>query len=65
MTLDNHIAELSRRHRELDAELEKLTGSPSSSSEEVAELKRRKLKLKDEIRRLEDQRGDAQNRVGS
>jgi len=58
MKLDNHIAELSRRHRHLDDELDKLRACSSTSDEALADLKRRKLRLKDEIHRLEQQRDE-------
>jgi len=52
MSLQSHLTELERRHQALDRELNSLIASPSSGDTEIAELKRRKLHLKDEIARL-------------
>ena len=55
MSLQNHLNELERRHSALDREIEKELVYPGSDEVKVAELKRRKLLLKDEITKL---RGD-------
>jgi hypothetical protein len=55
MSLQNHLNELERRHSALGREIEKELVRPSSDEVKVAELKRRKLFLKDEITKL---RGD-------
>ena len=53
MSLDSHIATLEQRHAALDTELAAaLTSQPAMSDGEIREMKRRKLKLKDEIERL-------------
>lgn len=52
MSLQSHLTELERRHQALDRELNDLIACPSSGDAEIAELKRRKLHLKDEIARL-------------
>lgn len=52
MALTAHLAELERRHRALEDEIESALTHPSMDALEVAELKRKKLKLKDEIERL-------------
>lgn len=52
MSLQSHLAELERRHEALDRELNNLVACPSSGDAEIADLKRRKLHLKDEIARL-------------
>jgi hypothetical protein len=44
-----HVAELQRRHDELDEEIRRLQARPSSTEEELNVLKRRKLELKDQI----------------
>ncbi len=52
MTLQNHLAELERKHDTLERELHAATTCPSADDAKVAELKRKKLQLKDEITRL-------------
>ena len=41
-------------HRDLDAAIDALTGSGSSDQLQVARLKKRKLKLRDQIALIED-----------
>ncbi len=53
MSVEAHIQQLKQRHQSLEAQLDTLSSSPSASSIEVSEVKRRKLRLKDEISRLE------------
>ena len=55
MSLQAHLGELHARHKALEAELADAMNHPASSDAEIAELKRKKLKLKDEITRLEHQ----------
>jgi hypothetical protein len=55
MSLQSHLSELQAKHSILERELQDAMAHPSSSDQELAELKRKKLKLKDEISRLEDQ----------
>lgn len=52
MPLQNHLVELERKHEALDREIQSVTAQPSSDEARLAELKRRKLQLKDEITRL-------------
>lgn len=52
MTLQNHLAELERRHDVLERELQEAANHPATDDTKVAELKRRKLQLKDELTRL-------------
>ena len=52
MALDAHIQSLEQKHQQLEDRLAELTASPSSSSIDVAEVKRHKLQIKDEISRL-------------
>ena len=54
MSLTERISSLKQKHRDLDAEIERLSLSPSSAGE-VNELKRQKLHLRDEIARLESE----------
>ncbi len=52
MTVDAHIEELRKKHEALSAEVEEAQRHPGSSDLEIAELKKQKLKLKEEIQRL-------------
>ncbi len=52
MSLQNHLTELERRHHSLDREIEKERLHPAADEAKVAEMKRRKLILKDEIAKL-------------
>jgi hypothetical protein len=53
MSIEAHLAELERRHRSLEAEINEARAHPSIDDLEIAELKRRKLLVKDEITRLQ------------
>ena len=55
MTLQAHLSELISKHRALEKELADAVAHPASTDQEIAEIKRRKLKIKDEITRLENQ----------
>lgn len=52
MTIQAHLAELERKHRVLEEELSKAINHPSTDDLKIAELKRRKLLVKDEINRV-------------
>lgn len=52
MSLQSHIAELSRRHQALEREIQSVGPHVPGEDLRVTELKRRKLVLKDEIERL-------------
>ncbi|MGX1786053.1 YdcH family protein [Bosea sp. NPDC055332] len=52
MSLQTHLAELERKHRQLEEAIAQAVASPSSDDLNVAELKRKKLLLKDEIERV-------------
>ena len=55
MSVQAHLGELQAKHRALEAALAEAMNHPASTDAEIAELKRKKLKLKDEISRLEHQ----------
>jgi len=57
MSMQSHLAELEKRHRALEAELTEALAHPSTDDLKIAELKRRKLHVKDEIARLQYQTG--------
>jgi hypothetical protein len=52
MSISTHLAELEQHHRALEDEISEALNHPSSDGLQIAELKRRKLQLKDEIARL-------------
>jgi hypothetical protein len=52
MSISTHLAELEQRHRALEDEISEALTHPSSDALLIAELKRRKLQVKDEIARL-------------
>ena len=52
MALDAHLEELSEKHRALDRKIEEELARPTSDDLKIAELKRQKLRLKDEMERL-------------
>ena len=52
MSIQAHLAELERRHKALEEEINEALSHPSSDDLKIAELKRRKLQVKDEIARL-------------
>jgi hypothetical protein len=53
--LREQLARLLQEHRDLDAAIEALAISPGSDVIQVQRLKKRKLVLRDKIRRIEDQ----------
>ncbi|WP_371872836.1 YdcH family protein [Notoacmeibacter sp. MSK16QG-6] len=52
MSLESHLAQLQRKHGDLDQQIESLQVAPAKDDLEIARLKRKKLALKDEIMRL-------------
>jgi hypothetical protein len=52
MAIESHLAELERRHQALEVEISEALIHPSTDDLQLAELKRRKLHVKDEIARL-------------
>ncbi|MBZ6077326.1 YdcH family protein [Microvirga puerhi] len=52
MPLQNHLVELERRHQALEREIQDALNHPSMDDTKLAELKRKKLQLKDQISRL-------------
>lgn len=52
MTIDARIRELGNRHRNLDQVIQQEMGRPAADATQVRELKRRKLRLKEEIQSL-------------
>ncbi|SFA90569.1 hypothetical protein SAMN05421688_1636 [Poseidonocella pacifica] len=52
MSLSSHVMELKKRHTSLSDKVEKAQRSPGVDDLRIAELKKQKLKLKEEIQRL-------------
>jgi len=52
MAIESHLAELERRYRALEQEISEALTHPATDGLKLAELKRRKLHVKDEITRL-------------
>ena len=52
MTIEAHLASLEKKHVALERELDTARLSPSIDDRDIAELKRRKLRIKDEMERL-------------
>jgi len=55
MSIEAHLAELERRHRALEAEINEARAHPSIDNLQIVALKRRKLLVKDEIARLQQE----------
>lgn len=53
MTVASHLQELRRKHENLSSVVEKEERNPGSDHLKVAELKKQKLKLKEQIERLD------------
>ena len=54
MSLNSHLQELRRKHQTLSDEVEKALRSPAFDDLAIVDLKKQKLKLKEEIARLSD-----------
>lgn len=52
MAIEAHLVELEKRHQALDVEISEALAHPATDDLKIAELKRRKLHVKDEIARL-------------
>lgn len=52
MSVAAHVSELRRKHQVLSDAVEKAQQSPGTNDFEIAEMKRQKLRLKEEISRL-------------
>jgi hypothetical protein len=56
MTLDSHIETLRTRHRSLDTEINREAHQLHPDDKRIADLKRKKLHIKDELVHLEHER---------
>lgn len=52
MTMASHLQELRKKHQNLSAMVEDAQRSPGIDDLQIAELKKQKMKLKEEITRL-------------
>ncbi len=52
MKVDEHIAALKAKHANLEQDLQQENGRPLPKSSILIDIKRQKLRIKDEIRRL-------------
>lgn len=52
MTIASHLQELRRKHETLSERVEKAQRSPGADALTIAEMKKQKLRLKEEINRL-------------
>jgi hypothetical protein len=52
MSLQSHLAELQKKHRALEEQINDCLVHPATDDLKLVELKRKKLLLKDEIERL-------------
>ena len=53
MTVTSHIAELKRKHQTLSSAVEQAQRAPGIDDLHIADLKKQKLKLKEQISRLQ------------
>ena len=58
MSLVSHLAELQKRHSEIEEQIAEAQASPSVDDIAIVAMKRRKLALKDQIFRLRNARED-------
>lgn len=57
MALDARLVSLSEKHRELDRRIDEEQERPTADPLKIAEWKRQKLHLKDELERLREEPG--------
>jgi hypothetical protein len=57
MTRVAHLAELSEKHRMLDSKIREELARPSADETQIGRWKREKLKLKDEMEKLQRRNG--------
>ena len=55
MSLAAHLAELAEKHRVLDRRIEQEMARPSTADHEIMRLKLEKLRIKEEIEKLQAQ----------
>ena len=55
MSIQSHLTELEQKHRALEDEIAEAIAHPSTDDAIIAQLKRRKLQVKDQIARLKQE----------
>ena len=55
MSLQSHLSELAAKHKALESKIEKELARLAADDLEIVKMKRKKLKLKDEITRIQSQ----------
>ncbi|MET3794618.1 YdcH family protein [Aquamicrobium terrae] len=55
MSLASHLDELQRKHSDIERQIDTAMQHPSMDDLQIADLKRRKLAIKDEIEKLRTQ----------
>ncbi|GAB4235299.1 MAG: DUF465 domain-containing protein [Methyloligellaceae bacterium] len=60
MAVDAHLHELTEKHRALEQQIETELARPLADTLKIAELKKEKLRIKDEIAELEGRKGQSQ-----
>ena len=53
MSLSSHLSELKKKHANLSDAIEVAQRSPGTPNQQITDLKKQKLRLKEEITRLE------------
>ena len=53
MTISSHLSELKRKHEALSEQVEAAQRSPGTDDLSISELKKQKLRLKEEMARLQ------------
>ena len=53
MTVASHLAELSEKHRSLERKIQEELARPSANDDQISRWKLEKLKLKDEMAKLQ------------
>ena len=53
MSLEGRMTELSNKHRQLDARISEVQKRPSADALEIRNLKRAKLRIKEELQQLQ------------
>jgi hypothetical protein len=61
MTVPAHLAELSEKHRLLDLKIQEEMARPAADATRISQLKREKLRLKDEMTKLQRANGQARH----
>ncbi|MEI4196984.1 YdcH family protein [Roseovarius sp. E0-M6] len=52
MSLSSHVEELKKKHHSLSLQVEEAQRAPGSNDLEIAELKKQKLRIKEQIEKL-------------